>query len=60
MAKNSNNERSALGLIENPNPTSSSFSPSKRQITNQSIAARLEKLRIMNNAPPHESRQLMN
>ena len=31
---NSNNERSALGLQVNPNPNSSSFSPSKRQITN--------------------------
>ena len=27
---NTKNERSALGLMENPNPISSSFSPSKR------------------------------
>ena len=59
MVKNSNNERSALGLMENPNPISSSFSPTKRHITNQSIAQRLAKLKIMNNAPPHESRHLM-
>ena len=46
-------QKSALGLMINPNPTkSSSISPIKRPIDNNQIAERLEHMKLLNQAQP--------